>query len=122
MDEAGPAAGAAARCTTSRSRVESIDIVRGVSMIVMALDHTRDFFGVPGQNPTDLASASAALFLTRLITHFRAPVFFLLTGTGAALALARRSPAGLSRFLLTRGLWVAPATISHRYTMGVDSA
>jgi uncharacterized membrane protein len=75
-------------------------------MIVMALDHTRDFFGIPGQNPTNLASASAALFLTRWITHFCAPVFFLLTGTGSYLALRRRSRGELSRFLLTRGLWL----------------
>lgn len=75
-------------------------------MIVMALDHTRDFFGIPGQNPTNLASATAALFLTRWITHFCAPVFFLLTGTGAYLSLRRRSRSELSRFLLTRGLWL----------------
>ncbi len=70
-------------------------------MIIMALDHTRDFFGIPGQNPTDLANASAALFLTRWITHFCAPVFFLLTGTGAYLSLRRKSPSELSRFLFT---------------------
>jgi uncharacterized membrane protein len=75
-------------------------------MIIMALDHTRDFFGIPGQNPTDLANASAALFLTRWITHFCAPVFFLLTGTGAFLSLRRKSPSELSRFLFTRGLWL----------------
>lgn len=90
----------------SRARLESIDILRGVIMILMALDHTRDFFGIPGQNPTDLASASAALFLTRWITHFCAPVFFLLTGTGSYLALRRRSRPELSIFLLTRGLWL----------------
>jgi uncharacterized membrane protein len=90
----------------SRARLESIDVVRGVIMILMAIDHTRDFFGIPGQNPTDLASATAALFLTRWITHFCAPVFFLLTGTGAYLSLRRRSPRELSWFLLTRGLWL----------------
>jgi uncharacterized membrane protein len=91
---------------SSRARLESIDVVRGVIMIIMALDHTRDFFGIPGQNPTDLTSATAALFLTRWITHFCAPVFFLLTGTGAYLSLRRKSPRELSRFLLTRGLWL----------------
>ncbi|HUO52099.1 MAG TPA: heparan-alpha-glucosaminide N-acetyltransferase domain-containing protein, partial [Gemmatimonadaceae bacterium] len=89
-----------------RARIESVDVVRGIIMILMALDHTRDFFGIPGQDPTDLATASAALFLTRWITYICAPVFFLLTGTGAYLSLRRRSPAGLSRFLLTRGLWL----------------
>jgi len=92
--------------TPIRTRVESVDVVRGVIMIIMALDHTRDFFGIPGQNPTDLANASAALFLTRWITHFCAPVFFLLTGTGAYLSLRRKSPSELSRFLFTRGLWL----------------
>jgi uncharacterized membrane protein len=92
--------------TPSRARIESVDVVRGVIMIIMALDHTRDFFGIPGQNPTDLATTSAALFLTRWITHFCAPVFFLLTGTGAYLSLRRKSPRELSRFLFTRGLWL----------------
>jgi len=53
-------------------------------MILMALDHTRDFFGAAGDNPTDLSRASSALFLTRWITHFCAPVFFVLTGVGLA--------------------------------------
>src|SRR3954470_2453502 len=89
-----------------RRRLEAVDVVRGVIMIVMALDHTRDFFGIPGQNPTNLATTSAALFLTRWITYFCAPVFFLLTGTGAYLSLRRRSPGELSWFLFTRGLWL----------------
>ena len=89
-----------------RVRIESVDVVRGVIMVIMALDHTRDFFGIPGQNPTDLAHASPALFLTRWITHFCAPVFFLLMGTGAYLSGRRRSTGDLSRFLLTRGAWL----------------
>ena len=91
---------------TTRSRIDSIDVVRGVIMILMALDHTRDYFGVPGQNPTDLATASVALFLTRWITNICAPVFFLLTGTGAYLSRRRRSRGNLAGFLLTRGLWL----------------
>jgi uncharacterized membrane protein len=87
-------------------RLEPIDLLRGLIMIIMALDHTRDFFGIPGQNPTNLATASTALFLTRWITHFCAPVFFLLTGTGSYLSLRRKSRGQLSRFLLTRGLWL----------------
>jgi uncharacterized membrane protein len=87
-------------------RVESVDVVRGAIMIVMALDHTRDFFGVPGISPTDPAHAGAALFFTRWITNICAPVFFLLTGTGACLSLRKQSTGALSRFLLTRGLWL----------------
>jgi uncharacterized membrane protein len=90
----------------ARPRIESIDIVRGGIMILMALDHTRDFFGYPGQNPTNLASASAALFFTRWVTHFCAPVFFLLMGTGAFLAGQRRGAGELSRFLAIRGAWL----------------
>ena len=85
----------------ARSRVDSVDVLRGTVMILMALDHTRDFFGVPGVNPTD--PANAALFLTRWITHFCAPVFFLLTGTSAFLSRQRWPGRGLSRYLITRG-------------------
>jgi uncharacterized membrane protein len=91
---------------STRTRIDAVDVVRGVIMIIMALDHTRDFFGMPGQNPTNLATASAALFLTRWVTHICAPVFFLLTGTGAYLSLRRQSRSELSRFLLTRGMWL----------------
>jgi uncharacterized membrane protein len=92
--------------TPHRARLESIDVVRGAIMIVMALDHTRDFFGIPGQSPTNLGAATAALFLTRWVTHFCAPVFFLLTGTGAYLSLRRKSRGELSRFLVARGFWL----------------
>jgi len=88
-----------------RARLESVDVVRGVIMVIMALDHTRDFFGYPG-SPTNLATASVALFFTRWITNICAPVFFLLTGTGAFLSLRKRSKRELSRFLFTRGLWL----------------
>jgi len=91
--------------TTKRARIESVDLLRGVVMIIMALDHTRDYFGVPG-SPTNLATASVALFFTRWITNICAPVFFLLTGTGARLSLGKRSKPDLSRFLFTRGLWL----------------
>src|SRR5271154_6231747 len=77
--------------TPKRGRIESIDVVRGIIMIVMALDHTRDFFGMPGANPIDLATTTAPLFFTRWITYFCAPVFFLLMGTGAYLGGRRRS-------------------------------
>jgi uncharacterized membrane protein len=89
-----------------RMRIKSIDTVRGVIMVLMALDHTRDFFGVPGISPTNLDQASAALFFTRWITNICAPAFFLLTGTGAYLSLRKKSKSELSQFLLTRGLWL----------------
>ena len=87
------------------SRIESVDVVRGLVMILMALDHTRDYFGVSA-NPTDLATTTPGLFLTRWITHVCAPTFFLLTGTGAALALRTKTRSELARFLFTRGLWL----------------
>lgn len=90
----------------NRVRIESVDVVRGVIMIIMALDHVRDFFGNSGLNPTDPATTTVALFFTRWITHFCAPVFFMLTGTGAFLSLRRKGKAELSRFLFTRGLWL----------------
>jgi uncharacterized membrane protein len=90
----------------TRTRLESVDVVRGAVMVLMALDHVRDFFGVPGVNPTDPAQTTVALFFTRWVTHFCAPVFFLLTGVGACLARRRKSTPELSRLLLTRGLWL----------------
>jgi uncharacterized membrane protein len=90
----------------NRRRLESIDLLRGIIMVLMALDHTRDFVGHPGLNPVNLATTTVPLFFTRWITHFCAPVFFLLTGTGAYLSLGRKSKGDLSRFLFTRGLWL----------------
>lgn len=87
-------------------RIESVDLVRGAVMVLMAIDHVRDFLGAPGANPTDLATTTLPLFFTRWITHICAPVFFLLTGTGAYLSLRRKTKRELSRFLWTRGLWL----------------
>jgi uncharacterized membrane protein len=95
-----------AAAPTQSRRLTSVDTLRGIVMIIMALDHVRDFFGVPGLNPTNVAQTTVPLFLTRWITHICAPTFFLLTGTGAFLLGARRSRPELSRFLLTRGVWL----------------
>lgn len=92
--------------SSSRSRIDSVDMVRGIIMVLMALDHTRDYFGGLALSPTDMATTTPALFLTRWITHICAPVFFLLTGTGACLALMRQTRAEVSRFLWTRGVWL----------------
>ena len=88
-------------------RLASVDILRGLVMVIMALDHTRDFFSYQRFAPEDMAHASAALFFTRFITHFCAPVFSFLAGTGAFLATRRgKSLPEVSRFFLTRGLWL----------------
>jgi uncharacterized membrane protein len=73
----------------------------------MALDHTRDFFCYPGFPPEDLAHTNGALFFTRVITHYCAPIFAFLAGTGAFLSTSRgKSVQQVSRFFLTRGLWL----------------
>src|SRR5215207_9102314 len=93
----------------TRQRIDSIDLLRGLVMVIMMLDHTRDYFSAAQFqfDPTDLTRTSVVLFLTRWITHFCAPVFFFLAGTGAYLRRARgATPAELSRFLVSRGVWL----------------
>lgn len=91
-------------------RVDSIDLLRGIVMVIMMLDHTRDFVhnaALRFEDPTDLSTTNIFLFFTRWITHFCAPVFVFLAGTSVYLQLARgKSKAQLSWFLVTRGLWL----------------
>jgi uncharacterized membrane protein len=96
--------------SAARPRLDAVDLLRGWIMIFMALDHVRDYFhtdALRGIDPTDPAQTYPALFFTRWITHFCAPIFFFLAGTGAFLSLGRGKTKGdLSYFLVTRGLWL----------------
>jgi len=93
-----------------RTRVDSIDLLRGLVMVIMLLDHTREFVhhdAVNFQEPTNLLTTTPILFFTRWVTHFCAPIFVFLAGTGAYFQLSRgKSKRELSRFLITRGLWL----------------
>jgi uncharacterized membrane protein len=90
-------------------RITSIDFVRGLIMIIMALDHVRDFMHLTSltQSPTDLHATTAGLFFTRWITYLCAPGFVFLAGLSAYISLKRRNNlAGSKKFLLKRGLWL----------------
>jgi uncharacterized membrane protein len=107
MQAAGPANPEPVK--PARKRLDSIDMLRGIVMVIMMLDHTRDFIhsGALLFDPLDLSKTTVALFLTRWITHYCAPIFVFLAGTGAYLQFARgKSKSELSRFLITRGLWL----------------
>ncbi len=99
------AAAAAVPATVLRPRLVGIDLLRGLVMAIMVLDHARDFFGGGSMNPRDVHDTAS--FLTRWITHFCAPIFVLLAGVSAFLYGNRgRSKAEVARFLLSRGLWL----------------
>ena len=89
-------------------RIQSIDLLRGLVMVIMALDHTRDFFhwSTFHYDPLDLTKTNAPIFFTRWITHFCAPIFVFLAGTSAWLTGIRKGKRALSKFLLTRGIWL----------------
>jgi uncharacterized membrane protein len=100
--------------TALRPRIQSIDVLRGLVMVIMALDHVRDFFykvnleeaGSAATGPTDLATTFPLLFFTRWITHFCAPIFVFLAGTSIYLMSLKKTKKELSLFLITRGLWL----------------
>lgn len=91
-----------------KKRIQSIDLLRGLVMIIMALDHTRNYFHADAMvfGPTDLTQTNVPLFFTRWITHFCATVFMFLAGTSSFLMSQRKTRKELSFFLLTRGLWL----------------
>jgi uncharacterized membrane protein len=101
-------------------RLTSIDFLRGLVIVIMAIDHVRDFFLADNmQDPMNQPDVSAALYLTRWITHFCAPAFVFLAGTSAGLMSARKSRSELGAFLVKRGLWlifVEVAIISTSFT------
>ena len=91
------------------ARLDAIDLVRGVVMVIMLLDHTREFTHAGGlvTDPLDLARTTPVLFATRWITHLCAPTFVFLAGLGAGLQRLRGKPKeALARLLWTRGLWL----------------
>jgi uncharacterized membrane protein len=94
-------------------RIESVDILRGIVMVIMALDHVRDFFHVTANtaDPLQVPSDSPVLFFTRWITHFCAPTFVFLSGVSIYLQSFRKTRKELSSFLIKRGLWLIIAEI-----------
>ena len=106
--------------SASPPRLACVDLLRGVVMVLMALDHTRSFFTGLQFAPEDLTNTWGALFFTRWVTHFCAPVFFLLAGTGPFLSLSHGKSVGqVSKLFGTRGLWLvllALTVISYAWT------
>lgn len=94
--------------SVAQHRIYAIDVLRGLVMVIMALDHTRDFFHAEAftRDPLDPATTNILMFFTRFITHYCAPVFILLAGTSIYLQSLRKSKAELSAFLFKRGLWL----------------
>ena len=94
--------------TTLQKRIQSIDILRGIVMVIMALDHVRDYFHIQAwtDEPMNLETTTPALYFTRYITHFCAPTFVFLSGVSIYLQSLRKTKTELSVFLMKRGLWL----------------
>lgn len=94
--------------TLERKRIESIDVLRGLVMVIMALDHVRDALHISANvdDPLNLNTTTPILFFTRWITHYCAPIFFFLSGASIYLQSLRKTKKELSQFVLKRGLWL----------------
>ena len=96
----------------AHQRITSIDIVRGIVMVIMALDHTREFFhhnSLAGEDPLNLQTTTPILFFTRWITHYCAPIFVFLSGVSVFLYGRNKTKQQVAFFLLTRGAWLVIA-------------
>src|SRR5882724_5450525 len=93
---------------TTKNRIESIDLLKGAVMLIMALDHIRDYFHYSTFffDPSDPTQTTLPIFFTRFVTHFCAPAFSFLAGLSAFMVGKRKSKNELSIFLLKRGLWL----------------
>src|SRR6478736_3318911 len=96
---------------TLKNRIVSVDILRGLVMVIMALDHVRDFFHIEANtgDPLDLQTTTVILFFTRWITHFCAPIFIFLSGVSIYLQSLRKTKTELAAFVMKRGIWLIAA-------------
>src|SRR2546422_293536 len=91
---------------TEKTRIASIDLLRGLVMLIMAIDHLRDLLHLGHPAPTNFQSTTPVLFFSRWITHFCAPTFVFLSGISAFLAGKRRTKDEITGFLIKRGIWL----------------
>jgi len=107
-----------------KSRLMSIDFMRGLVMVIMALDHVRDFVFIGHFDPLDLTKTDSVLYFTRWITHLCAPTFMILAGVSAGLMASKLSKTELSKFLIVRGLWlvfIEMTVVSAAWNMAIFS-
>ncbi len=93
---------------STQQRIDSIDVLRGIVMVIMAIDHVRDFVHDQAYtgDPLNVLTTTPVLYFTRWITHLCAPTFVFLSGLSIYLQSLRKSKAELSSFLFKRGIWL----------------